>query len=68
VGSETFDGVRFAAYPHDHEPPHVHGNYADVTVIVELLKGEVLLSSRTNPITPRNAKQSDVNHILRTAA
>jgi len=70
VGSKTFDGVRFAAYTDDHLPPHVHGFYAGVEAIVELLIAEraVRLALRKDDVTPRNAKRSDVNHILRTAA
>jgi hypothetical protein len=37
VGSKTFDGVRFAAYTDDHPPPHVHGFYAGVVVVMELI-------------------------------
>jgi len=33
-----------------------------------LVDGEAKLSSRTDPIDPPNAKRSDVNHVLRTAA
>ena len=68
MGSKTFDGVRFQAYPGDHLPPHVHGFYAGIEVIVDLVDGEAKLSSRTDPIDPPNAKRSDVNHVLRTAA
>jgi hypothetical protein len=35
VGSIRFNGVRFVAYPEDHEPRHVHGFYAETEVIVE---------------------------------
>jgi hypothetical protein len=68
VGSKTFNGVWFAAYPDDHLPPHVHGRYAEADVIVELVDGRVRLAHRSNSIRPRNAKQSDVSYILRTAA
>ena len=70
MGSKTFDGVRFAAYTDDHLPPHVHGFYAGIEAIVELLISEraVRLSPRKDNVTPRNGKRSDVNHILRTAA
>ncbi len=67
MGSKTFDGVWFVAYSHDHPPPHVHGRYAGVEVLVELVDGLVRLAHRTKPIRPRNGKQSDVNHILNTA-
>lgn len=36
MGSKTYDGVRFMVYPLDHPPPHVHGFYAEVEVILEL--------------------------------
>jgi hypothetical protein len=67
VGSKTFDGVRFSAYPLDHLPRHVHGFYAGVEVIVELGNGVVRLAERPDAISPAGAKRSDVNHILRTA-
>jgi hypothetical protein len=34
VGSKKFDGVWFSIYSHDHPPPHAHGRYAGVQVIV----------------------------------
>jgi hypothetical protein len=70
VGSKTFDGVRFVAWTNDHDPPHVHGHYAGMEAIVELMMEErkVRLSSRDDRVKPRNAKRSDVSYILRTAA
>jgi len=71
VGSLRFDGVRFFAYPEDHEPRHVHGFYAETEVIVELRDGpdrEVALADRNDAIRPSNARRSDVKHILQTAA
>jgi hypothetical protein len=67
VGSKTFDGVWFEAYSHDHLPPHVHGFYAGVEVIVELVGGKTRLAGRKNAILPGNAKRSDVNRVLWTA-
>ena len=67
MGSKTFDGVRFSAYVDDHLPPHVHGFYAGVEVIVELGNGTVGLARRGDAISPRGSKRSDVNHVLRTA-
>ena len=67
MGTKTFDGVWFLAYSHDHLPPHVHGRYAGVEVLVELVNGTVRLAHRTKAIRPSNGKQSDVNHILNTA-
>ena len=55
------------AYSHDHLPPHVHGRYAGVQVLVEMVDGTVKLARRPKAIRPKNAKQSDVNHILGTA-
>jgi len=70
VGSVRFDGVRFVAYPQDHEPVHVHGFYAEVEVIVDLREAarEVALAGRTDAIRPGNASRSDVKHILQVAA
>ncbi len=67
MGSKTFHGVWFISYAHDHAPPHVHGRYAGVTVIVEFIDGTVRLAERPNPVSPANGKRSDVNHVLKTA-
>ena len=70
MGSKTFDGVRFVAWSNDHPPPHVHGLYAGIEAIVELMieDRKVRLAIRDDQVRPRKAKRSDVNHILRTAA
>ena len=69
MGSKTFEGVWFAAFSHDHLPPHVHGQYAGVVVIVELHRGGgVSESFRRDAIKPANAKRSDVRRILAVAA
>jgi hypothetical protein len=69
MGSMTFEGVWFAAFSNDHTPPHVHGYYAEVIVIVALLSdGTVALANRKDRVKPRNAKRSDVNHVLVVAA
>jgi hypothetical protein len=68
LGSLTFNGVRFAAYVDDHRPPHLHGFYAGVEVIVEIGSNYVDLANRRRNIIPRNAKRSDVAHILNAAA
>ncbi len=69
MGSKTFDGVWFSAYSSDHPPPHVHGEYAGVRVIVDLLSdGNVRQSRRWNAISPKNAKRNDVRHVLAVAA
>ena len=67
MGSKTFDGVWFVAYSNDHLPPHVHGFYAEVEVLVELVNGTIRLAQRPRSVRPPKAKRSDVNHILRTA-
>ncbi|MGD0799508.1 MAG: DUF4160 domain-containing protein [Acidobacteriaceae bacterium] len=67
MGSKTFDGVWFVAFSHDHPPAHVHGRYAGIEVLVELVGGEVRLARRKKAIRPPNGKQADVNHILNTA-
>jgi hypothetical protein len=69
VGSKTFDGVWFVAYSHDHLPPHVHGRYTGVEVIIDLLpEGKIRQSSRWDAVKPRNSKQNDVRRILGVAA
>jgi hypothetical protein len=68
VGSKTFDGVWFEAYSDDHMPPHVHGFYAGVEIIVELVDGKTRLARRKKAVIPSNAKRADVNRILRTGA
>jgi hypothetical protein len=69
VSSKTFDGVWFTAYANDHLPPHVHGFYAEVEVIVDLLPEEkVGRSQRSGAVDPQNAKRSDVRRILAVAS
>lgn len=69
VGSILFDGVTFRAYPEDHEPPHVHGRYQDVVVIVELAAGRrVRLADRKDAIRPADAKINQVRHVLSVAS
>ena len=70
MGSRTFDGVRFSAFSLDHDPPHVHGYYADVQAIVDLDEQgrKARLADRERNPLPRNAKRSHVNHILKSAA
>jgi hypothetical protein len=55
VGSLIFDGVRFSFYSHDHPPPHVHGHYSGIIVVVDLFVDGVALSRRARNMTPRNA-------------
>ena len=69
MGSKTFDGVWFISYVHDHPPPHVHGQYAETRVIVDLLPGGAIRKSRRRDVVrPVNAKRSDVRRILEVAA
>jgi len=71
VGSLRFDGIRFVAYPEDHEPRHVHSFYAEVEAIVELsglAEPGVALSRRRDAVRPGNASRSDVKHVLHVAA
>jgi hypothetical protein len=69
MGSLSFKGVLFIAYPNDHLPRHVHGFTGDAEVIVDLLLDEnVAVANRTDAIRPPNAKRADVKKILKTAA
>lgn len=70
MGSVRFDGVRFVAYPQDHEPIHVHGFYAETEAILELRERarDVVLADRSDAVRPGNAKRADVKRILNVAA
>ncbi len=68
MGSKTFQGVWFAAFSHDHLPPHVHARYGEVLVIVDLVPGGVKKSGRRRAVTPSSGKSSDIRHILEVAA
>ena len=57
MGSLRFDGVRFVAYPQDHEPRHVHG-----------FIGTTEVADRVDCIRPGNAKRSDIRALLDAAA
>jgi hypothetical protein len=69
VGSKTYDGVRFSAWVDDHIPPHVHGFYAGIEVVldIDLKTKDVQLSRRRNNVLPANAKRSDVQRVRRAA-
>lgn len=68
MGSLRFAGIRFSAYPLDHDPVHVHANYAGVTVIVDLpADGVAVLALRKDAIDPSNAKKGDVRKVLQCA-
>ena len=64
VGSKTFDGVQFQAYPDDHPPAHVHGFYAGIEVIVDLRDNRTFVSGPKKAVKPNNAPLSDVRHVL----
>ena len=69
MGSRSFEGVTFRAYPNDHQPRHVHGFYAEAEIIVDLRPdGTVALANRTDAIRPGDASKSDVRHVLNVAA
>jgi hypothetical protein len=69
VGSKTFDGVWFISYSRDHLPPHVHGKYAEIAVVIDLLPdGKVRRSQRWDAVEPADAKRSHVRHVLEIAA
>jgi hypothetical protein len=68
VGSKTFDGVWFISYSDDHLPPHVHGHYAGVEFIFDVLPdGSIRQSDRAKAVRPAGAKQSDARRILQVA-
>jgi hypothetical protein len=69
MGSIRLEGIRFVVYTMDHEPKHVHGFYAEVEVILDLLPdGDVALANRKDPVRPADASRSDVRHALTVAA
>jgi hypothetical protein len=52
----------------DHEPRYVHGFYAEMGVIVDLLQnGNVGLAVRKDAVRPGNASKSDIRHALNVA-
>jgi len=68
MGSLRFAAVLFCIYSHDHPPPHVHATYGGIEVILDLLpEGNIEVSSRAEPVKPRNAKLGDIRRILRVA-
>ncbi len=68
MSSITYSGVRFAIHSDDHPPPHVHGHYNGLEVIVDIHPDYVRLSSRKDNIRPANGKASDVAHVENIAA
>lgn len=69
MGSKTFEGLRFSAYTEAHAPPHVHGFYGGVEVVLEIdpVADEIRLSNRSRRIKPANARISDIRRIVRVA-
>lgn len=66
VSTLRFGGVRFRAYPQDHEPRHFHGYVGDGHVIIELTNDRrVILADRDRAI--RNAKASEVRKVIEIA-
>jgi hypothetical protein len=67
MGSLRFEGVLFSIYSLDHLPRHAHGAYAEVVVIVESWPGGARPADRSDAVTPKNAKRSDVFKVVRAA-
>lgn len=68
MSTVRLEGIYFRAYPGDHEPRHVHGEYGETVAIVDLRPdGIVVLANRVDKILPGNAKRSDVRKILKVA-
>jgi hypothetical protein len=69
VGSKTIEGVWFISYSHDHLPPHVHGIYGSVEVLIDLLAdGSVARSQRRDAVRAHGRQRGDIRHILQVAA
>lgn len=65
MSSLQIEGVRFVAYPQDHEPRHLHCFVGEAEIIVDLREdGSVALADRPDAIRPANAKRSDVRKAL----
>lgn len=58
MGSYQFDGVTFRVYPEDHAPPHVHGRYQGILVILELGQDRYArLADRDDAIRPGGCQE-----------
>jgi hypothetical protein len=69
MGELRFEGVKFFAFPGDHNPPHVHGFYGEVGVIVDLNPDRtVVISDRKDAVKPPNGKRADIRHVTKIAA
>ncbi len=56
VSTVRVGSICFRLYPDDHEPRHVHGEYAEMVAIVDLRgDGTVALADRGDRIRPKNA-------------
>ena len=66
MGSLRFDRVRFSIFVDDRPPPHAHGFYGSVSVVVEFGDPENIGVCRGSTY-PRNAKRSHVRKIVDTA-
>ena len=65
VSSVWVGSTCFRVYPEDHEPRHVHGEFAGIVAIVNLRSdGTVELRA----VNPANAKRTDVKKILKAAS
>lgn len=67
MGSIKVGSIWLFVFTDDHPPPHAHGFYAGIEVIVEFVDGKAIIARRSNPIVPANAKRSDVRKILGAA-
>ncbi len=65
MSSVWIGSICFRVYPEDHEPRHVHGEFAGIVAIVNLCSdGTVEL----RVVKPANAKRTDVKKILKAAS
>jgi hypothetical protein len=70
VSSLDDGGVKFVAFPQDHEPRHVHGFVGGIggpEVIVDLKPGGTVGLARRNDAV-QGANRSDVRKVLAAAA
>ncbi len=68
MGSLWFEAVKFYVYTRDHPPPHVHAQYGENRVILELVDGGgVALARRRDAVRPENMKRADLRKVVRMA-
>ncbi len=66
MSSQRIGGVRFRAYPADHEPRHFHAFVGDGRVVIELtMDGHVAIARRAG--AARGVKESEVSKVLHLA-